>query len=73
MTGIPYKTPQELECENFNGLYNVGDIVIVKGDHGEEFEDEIKYPATVMGGHTAVTWLKGKGSYMLNRVMGKKR
>jgi len=27
--------------------------------------------ATLMGGHTAVAWFKKKGSYLLERVIGK--
>jgi hypothetical protein len=57
--------------EEFNQNYSVGDVVNVRGDNGEIFQDVVKYPASVMGGHTAMAWLKGKGSYLLERVLSK--
>lgn len=54
----------------FNKTYNVGDMVRVIGDDGKEFIDEVKYPASIMGGHTAMAWLKEKGSYRIERVIG---
>lgn len=59
------------KVELFNTKYKVGDQVTVIDDYGKEFIDEIKYPASVMGGHTAVAWLKGKGSYLIDRVKSK--
>lgn len=55
----------------FNEKYKVGESVIVTDDDGNEFTDVIKYPASVMGGHTAMAWLEGKGSYLLDRVIRK--
>lgn len=55
----------------FNEKYKVGDSVVVIDDEGKEFTDVIKYPASVMGGHTAMAWLEGKGSYLLDRVIRK--
>lgn len=63
----------ENQINQFNDAYKVGDKVeVMKTRDGEEtFVDEIKYPATVMGGHTAMAWLKDKGSYDLTFVKGK--
>jgi len=57
----------------FNDAYKVGDKVEVMNtlDGDETFVDEIKHPATIMGGHTAMAWLKDKGSYDLTFVKGK--
>lgn len=55
----------------FNLKYSVGDEVRVKDDDGNEFLDKIRYPASILGGHTAVAWLETKGSYLLGRVVGK--
>lgn len=59
------------KAELFNLKYEVGDSVIVKDDKGGEFTDIIKYPASIMGGHTAVAWLEDKGSYLIDRVIRK--
>lgn len=59
------------KVELFNLKYNVGDKVAVKDDDGNEFTDTLKAPASVLGGHTPVAWLEGKGSYLLERVIGK--
>lgn len=68
-------TQQQLENQvnQFNQTYKVGDEVEVlkRADGSETFIDEIKHEATIMGGHTAMTWLKGKGSYDLTFVKGK--
>lgn len=58
------------KIELFNLKYSVGDAVRVKGD-GTEFIDKVRYPASIMGGHTAMAWLEGKGSYLIDRVVGK--
>lgn len=42
------------KMELFNKNYKVGDRVKVKNDLDEEFIDEILYPASILGGHTAV-------------------
>lgn len=59
------------KVELFNLKYSVGDAVRVKGDDGTEFIDKVRYPASIMGGHTAMAWLEGKGSYLIDRVIGK--
>lgn len=60
------------KVEAFNLKYAVGDEVVVLDDEGKEFIDTVRHPASVMGGHTAVAWLEGKGSYNINRVIRKK-
>lgn len=59
------------KVELFNLKYKIGDLVQVKGDNGEIFIDKVRFPASVMGGHTAMAWLEGKGSYLIDRVIGK--
>lgn len=63
----------ENQINQFNELYEIGDKVeVLKNLNSDEtFIDEIKHNATIMGGHTAMTWLKGKGSYDLTFVVGK--
>jgi len=66
------KEQLESQIETFNRAYKVGDKVEVYRILGEKetFVDEIKHEATIMGGHTAMTWLKDKGSYDLSFVKG---
>lgn len=60
------------QVDTFNQAYEVGDkIEVFRTPGGETFVDEIKHEATIMGGHTAMTWLKQKGSYDLTFVKGK--
>ena len=66
---------QELEkrVHKFNATYKVGEEVeVLKTLDGKEtFIDTIKHEATILGGHTAITWLKEKGCYDLTFVRGK--
>lgn len=68
-------TQQQLENQinQFNSTFKVGDKVeVLKRSNGTEtFIDEISHEATIMGGHTAMTWLKDNGSYNLTFVKGK--
>lgn len=61
------------QVNNFNKIYKIGDKVEVYKIKGqkETFIDEIRYEASIMGGHTAMAWLKGKGSYDLTFIKGK--
>lgn len=59
------------QIDLFNSAIKPGDTVNVKDDDGNTFQDIISHPATIMGGHTAMAWLEGKGSYMLDRVLSK--
>lgn len=61
------------QIDQFNAKYKVGDMVEVEKFKGSKdvFIDEIRYEATIMGGHTAMTWLMNKGSYDLTFVKGK--
>lgn len=60
------------QVNTFNKSYKVGDKVeVLKCSQSKEtFVDEIKNKATIMGGHTAMTWLKNKGSYNLTFIVG---
>jgi hypothetical protein len=54
----------------FNKKHPVGASVVVVKDAGEKIETKVRYPAEIMGGHTAVVWLNGiSGAYALNRVV----
>lgn len=67
-------SPEQLQSqiETFNNSYKVGDKIEVWLILGKKsFVDEIKHEATIMGGHTAVCWLKEKGSYDLTFVKGR--
>lgn len=57
----------------FNEAYSVGDSieVLITINGAETFIDKIKHKATIMGGHTVVTWLEKKGSYDISFVRGK--
>lgn len=58
------------QVDAFNETYKVGDAIRLKTDSGDIVRDEIKHPATIMGGHSPVAWLKKYGSYRLDRVVG---
>lgn len=54
----------------FNEKHPVDASVVVIKDDGERVKTSVKYPANIMGGHTAVVWLNGiSGAYALNRVV----
>ncbi|WP_421977854.1 hypothetical protein [Roseivirga seohaensis] len=61
------------QVDTFNAAYKVGDKVesFTYANEPTTFIDEIKHEATIMGGHTAVTWLKEKGSWNLIFIKGK--
>lgn len=62
---------EQVKVDGFNQTYKPGDPVRVLDDSKNEFMDTVKAPASVLGGHTAVAWLQGKGSYLIDRVIGK--
>lgn len=54
----------------FNENHPVGSTVYVIKDNGDKVKTTVKYPACIMGGHTAVAWLDGIiGAYALSRVI----
>lgn len=61
----------ESKIKIFNEKHPVGSAVTVAKDFGEQIETTVRYPAQIMGGHTAVVWLFGiSGAYSLSRVIG---
>lgn len=63
-----YKHQEKLVRE-WNEKYPVSTQVIVKMDDETEVRTETVNEATMLGGHTAVAWLKGfSGCYLLDRV-----
>ena len=60
---------QEKLVREWNEKYPVGTPVIVKMDDETEVRTETVHEATMLGGHTAVAWLKDiSGCYSLERV-----
>lgn len=60
----------ELEVENFNLKFGVGDRVRIKNDFGQIKEVTISNPASIMGGHSVVGWFEEiSGCYSLDRVI----
>lgn len=54
----------------FNNWYPVGSLVTVIKDLGERLETKVRFPALVLGEHTAVVWVEGiAGAYALSRVI----
>jgi len=63
-----YKHQEKLVRE-WNEKYPVGTHVIVTLDDKREIGTETVHEATMLGGHTAVAWLKDiRGCYSLERV-----
>ncbi len=59
------------QIDTFNSKYAVGSMVKVELDDRKFLTVEVQYPATILGGHTAVGWFKHpeiSGAYMLSRV-----
>lgn len=70
-----YKIPKQKtqiqlqkEVDDFNIRFKQGQMVKVLKDGGDTVIDHIRYPASIMGGHTAMAWLEVCGSYLLERV-----
>lgn len=58
------------KVEVFNQKHPVGASAVVIKDDGKWVKTSVKYPAEIMGGHTAVVWLNGiSGAYALSRVV----
>lgn len=63
------KTLQKL-VDEFNAKYSVGDKVKLRKDDESIQEVTVRYPASIMGGHSAVGWFDEiSGSYCLQRVI----
>ncbi len=63
-------TQLESQINAFNDLFQIGDYVEVKRDNGSVEIWTVKYPATILGGHTAVGWFNEiYGCYDLDRVI----
>lgn len=64
----------EAACDRFNEKHRPGDtITVYTGLYGENPKRaEVRYPAEVMGGHTAVVYVTGgaHGSVALTHVVG---
>ena len=57
------------EVDAFNANFKPGDKVKLKTDEGTIIEVTVRFPASIMGGHSAVGWFEEiSGCYMLDRV-----
>ena len=65
---IPDYKHHEKLVRDWNEKYPVGTQVIVTLDDKREVRTETVHEATMLGGHTAVAWLKDYGCYSLDRV-----
>jgi len=55
--------------DKFNTEFPVGTDVIVTQDSGDDVASRVRYPASILGGHTAVGWFDGiVGCYDITRV-----
>lgn len=64
-------TREESMIKMFNENIKMGDTIKLADDEEQIFEAVIIAPAQMLGGHTPVVYLKGKGAYDLNRVRSK--
>jgi len=65
----PNPTKEQAACDAFNSFNPVGTAVHLRTDSGEMTIEFTASKATVLSGHTAVIWLKGRsGCYKLDRV-----
>jgi hypothetical protein len=72
VSGMPVQ-PKDVQQElvnKINAAYGVGDAIKVQLDSGEIVTWTVKHPATMLGGHTAVIWIKEHAScYNASRVI----
>jgi len=60
---------EQRKVDNWNKKYSIGQKVIVTKDDGTKVETITTNEATLLGGHTAVGWLKDiNGAYSLDRI-----
>lgn len=72
MTARYQKTMQK-QCDEFNARYKVGDnIKFWTGprEGNPTHEGKIRFPASIMGGHTPVVYVEGKGGIALSHFGG---
>jgi hypothetical protein len=62
-------TKDELLVKLFNRLYKKGDKIKLLDDSFEPFEAVVSADAAVLGGHTPVVYIEGKGAYALTRLV----
>lgn len=62
-------TDPAIEVDVWNLNYPVGTPVLVRRDDGTLTQTVTTHEASILGGHTAVVWLKDiRGAYALERV-----
>jgi len=57
-------------CDRFNEHFKVGDEVLYWSGpkEGDGKRGVVSYPAQVMGGHSPVVYIKGKGAILLTHI-----
>ena len=61
------------QCHDFNSRYAVGDAIKFwtgPREGNPTHEGTIRFAADVLGGHTPVVWVEGKGAIALSHVGG---
>lgn len=60
------------QCDQFNARHKVGDTVAYWSGprEGKPREGVIRFGAQIMGGHSAVVYIEGKGAISLSHVEG---
>lgn len=57
------------QVDAFNAACPVGTPVVVRRDSGDEHYGTVRYPASILSGHSAVGWVTGiTGCYLLDRI-----
>lgn len=65
----PSRQALQKQCDEFNKLYPIGQVVAVRKDGGAGITTTTRSEAQVFSGHSAVIWLDGiSGCYLLDRV-----
>jgi hypothetical protein len=60
----------ELLVALFNRLYKKGDKIKLRDDSGEPFDAIVdENGAAILGGHSPVVYIEGKGAYSLTKLI----
>ena len=64
----PSPQREQGKVDAWNAVHPVGTRVLVRLDDGSNVQTETTAPASLLGGHTAVAWLKDiHGAFLLDR------
>jgi hypothetical protein len=65
------KKLEQSKVDAWNAKYSIGQEVILTLDDGKEVESFTVGPAHMMGGHTAMVYVKEWGNYIIERISPK--